>query len=323
MYFSIRSLLPGLLVIGFVSHGQAQRIIIDGQGEAIIRPAPVDPFAHPKEENAPNEGETGDEEKDEPLSAQISAHILKLAQVEREKRLKFMHVVIDDVVRLCELDEEQQDQLLLAAKGASERSMKDWHEQAERYFRTRLDRADSDATKKMLGGMGNVNFGGNRSEEEGESLELWKDTLSVVLSEEQIARYEGVLEQRHLDRIDAFSRMSMTMLDGYLRLTPDQKEELEKLVHQAAVDYLDDVQRYWGDYFEKGTLMSLANANEDEVLQVILTEKQFERLQSATSSFDHFWDTKKRNRRAEQKDAQRRKKEDETDEEKKTNSDPN
>ncbi len=306
---SLRILSLLLLFFGLPSAAQAQRIILDGEGDVIIRRQPVDPFADPPAAKKDGEEEEAEVGKDEPLSAQISAHILKLAKAEREKRLKFMQVVIDDVVRLCELNEEQQDQLLLAAKGAAERSMKDWHEQAERYFRTRLDGADSDAAKEMLDGMGNVNFGGNRSEEEGESLELWKDTLSVVLNEDQIARYEEVLEKRHLDRIDAFSRMSISTLDGYLRLTPDQKEDLGKLVHQAAVDYLDDVQRYWGDYFEKGTLMSLANANEDEVLKEILTEKQFERLQSATSNFDHFWETKKRNRRAEEKDAERRKKE--------------
>ena len=89
----------------------------------------------------------------------------------------------------------------------------------------------------------------------------------------------------------------MTTLDGHLRLTPDQKEELGELVYQAAVTHLDDVQQYWGDYFEKGMLMSLANANEDEALQEILTEGQFERLKSATANFDHFWDAKKRERR--------------------------
>ena len=306
---SLRLLLLLLLIFGFSFRAQAQRIILDGEGDVIIRRQPVDPFADPPATQKDGKEEEAEVGKDEPLSAQISAHILKLAKAEREKRLKFMQVVIDDVVRLCELNEEQQDQLVLAAKGAAERSMKDWHEQAERYFRTRLDGADSDAAKEMLDGMGNVKFGGNRSEEEGESLELWKDTLSVVLNEGQIARYEEVLEQRHLDRIDAFSRMSISTLDGYLRLTPDQKQDLGKLVHQAAVDYLDDVQRYWVDYFEKGTLMSLANANEDEVLKEILTEKQFERLQSATSNFDHFWETKKRNRRAEEKDAERRNKE--------------
>ena len=302
---SFRLFLFLLLFFGISSRAEAQRIILDGEGDVKIRPLRVNTSSAEEDEIE----EEDDAAEAEPLSAQISAHILKLAKVEREKRLKFMQVVIDDVVRLCKLNEVQQDQLLLAAKGAAERSMKDWHEQAERYFRTRLDGADSDAAKEMLDGMGNVNFGGNRSEEEGESLELWKDTLSVVLNEDQISRYEEVLEQRHLDRIDAFSRMSISTLDGYLRLTPDQKEDLGKLVHQAAVSYLDDVQRYWGDYFEKGTLMSLANANEDDVLREILTKKQLERLQSATSNFDHFWETKKRNRRAEEKDAERRKKE--------------
>lgn len=302
---SLRLILFLLLFFGISSRAEAQRIILDGEGDVKIRPPRVDTSSAKEDEIE----EEDDADKAEPLSAQISAHILKLAKAEREKRLKFMQVVIDDVVRLCELNEAQQDQLLLAAKGSAERSMKDWHEQAERYFSTRLDGADSDAAKEMLDGMGNVNFGGNRSEEKGESLELWKETLSVVLNDDQIARYEEVLEKRHLDRIDAFSRMSISTLDGYLRLTPKQKEDLGKLVHQAAVNYIDDVQRYWGDYFEKGTLMSLANANEDEVLREILTEKQLERLQSATSNFDHFWETKKRNKRAEEKDAERRKKE--------------
>lgn len=247
-----------------------------------------------------------DSGRPEPLSAQISQHILKLADTEREKRLKFMTVVIDDVARLCELDETQRNRLELAAKGAAERSMKDWHTQAERYFRTRLDGADRDAAKDMLEGMGNVNFGGNRSEEEGETLDLWKDTLDSVLTKDQIARYETVLEQRHLDRIDAFSRMSVSTLDSHLRLTPDQKAKIDLLVREAAGEYLEDVQRYWGDYFERGMLMSLVNAAEEEEIRKLLTEEQFQRLRDATSNFDHFWDQKRRLRRAKEKAARQR-----------------
>lgn len=241
-----------------------------------------------------------------PLSAQISQHIQKLADTEREKRLAFMKVVIDDIVRLCHLDEAQQEKLELAAKGASERSMKVWHEQAERYFRTRLENTEGDAAKDTLEGMGNVNFGGNRSEEEGESLVLWKESLKVVLDEEQVAQYEEVLAQRRLDRIDAFARMSLSTIDGHLRLTPAQKSKLAELVHAAAATYLDDVQTYWGDYFERGMLMSLVNAAEEEQLRAILTEPQFERLREATSNFDHFWDQKRRLKRAKEKAAERR-----------------
>lgn len=242
-----------------------------------------------------------------PLDAQISRHILKLAESERDNRMNFMRIVIDDIVRLCELDEEQKERLELAARGASERSMKEWHEQAERYFRTRLESADPDSIKEMLDGMGSVNFGGNRSEEEGESLDLWKDALKDVLSDDQVKRYETVLEQREADRIDAFAGMSLSTIDDHLRLTPDQKVKMGEIVHASASDYLNDVQRYWGDYFERGMLMSLANAVEEDSLKAILTEQQFERLREATSNFDHFWDQKRRLKRAKEKAAERRK----------------
>ncbi|MCG8599834.1 MAG: hypothetical protein MI807_06815 [Verrucomicrobiales bacterium] len=297
-----------------VAHGQ--RVILqEGGGAVVIDGQKVDIIDGEGGEVAPGKVETGETDGKaageesltaKPLNAQISQHILKLAEAEREKRLKFMAVVIDDVSRLCNLDEAQRAQMDLAAKGAAERSMKDWHTQAERYFRTRLDGADSDAAKEMLEGMGNVNFGGNRSEEEGESLELWKDTLKTVLSDDQVARYEEVLEQRELDRIEAFSKMSVSTLDSHLRLTPDQKIKMGELVQEAAADYLDDVQRYWGDYFERGMLMSLANAAEEEELRAILSEAQFDRLREATSNFDHFWDQKRRLRRAKLKAAKRR-----------------
>ncbi|MBP82702.1 MAG: hypothetical protein CMO61_02515 [Verrucomicrobiales bacterium] len=304
MSFLARIFIFTSLLLGMIVQGQAQRAVVDEEEQTIMRPPrPADTFAPGRNPTRLDENKAASKD---PLSAQISAHILTLAQAEREKRLQFMQVVINDVVRLCKLNGEQQDQLLLAAKGAAERSMKNWHEQSERYFRARLKGADSDTAKEILEGMAKVNFGGNRSKEEGESRELWKDTLSVVLSEKQIARYEEVLEQRNLDRINAFSSISMTTLDGHLRLTPDQKEGLGELVYQAAVNHLDDVKQYWGDYFEKGMLMSLANANEDEVLQEILTEGQFERLKSATANFDHFWDARKLDHRKEKEDAENR-----------------
>lgn len=258
-----------------------------------------DGTAAPKEGAAP--GETV------PLNAQISQHILKLAEAERDKRMGFMRIVIDDIVRLCELDEAQRERLELAAKGASERSMKEWHEQAERYFRTRLESTDPDAAKEMLEGMGGVNIGGNRSEEEGESLDLWKDSLQGVLTDEQVARYEAVLAQREADRIDAFARMSLSVIDDHLRLTPDQKGKMGEIVQAAAAEHLAEVQKYWGDYFERGMLMSLANAVGEDALRSVLTGQQYDRLREATSNFDHFWDQKRRLKRAKEKAAERRK----------------
>lgn len=304
------ALLPGLLLATVV----AQEGIDEPDPFGVVGEKAGDAAADaetPPAKPAPGASDTAEKA---PLDAQISQHILKLAEVERDNRMSFMRIVIDDIVRLCELDAAQRERLELAARGASERSMKEWHEQAERYFRTRLESADPDAVKEMLDGMGSVNFGGNRSEEEGESLDLWKDSLKDVLTADQVKRYESILEQREADRIEAFAGMSLSTIDDHLRLTPDQKAKMGAIVHASASDYLGDVQRYWGDYFERGMLMSLANAVEEDVLKSILTEQQFDRLRDATSNFDHFWDQKRRLKRAKEKASERRKNNEEEEE---------
>lgn len=297
---ALTTLVPALFAFTFQPSLLAQNVIDEPDPFIIVEKPGVDTEEEEPETKTPDG-------MPEPLSAQISQHIVKLAEAERDKRMDFMKVVIDDIVRLCKLDSSQREMLELAAKGASERSMKEWHEQAERYFRTRLESTEGDAAKEMLEGMGSVNFGGNRSEEEGESLDLWKDTLKDVLTAEQVKRYESVLEQRYRDRVDAFAKMSVSTIDDHLRLTPDQKAKMTELVHGAAVDYLVDVQRYWGDYFERGMLMSLANAADEDALKAILTDEQFDRLREATSNFDHFWDQKRRLKKAKAKAALERK----------------
>jgi hypothetical protein len=314
----MKSHLPiaALLLAGAI---QAQNAIDEPNPFKVVGEKPGDPQAdvlrermkNPREEGVPAtaaEVEAIAAEADKaPLNAQISQHIIKLAEEERDKRMSFMRIVIDDIVRLCELDAAQQEKLELAALGASERSMKEWHEQAERYFRNRLESADPDAAKEMLEGMGGVNFSGNRSEEEGESLDLWKDSLKNVLSDEQVGEYEAVLEARKLARIDAFARMSVSTIDDHLRLTPVQRGKISEIVQAAASEYLEDMQRYWGDYFERGMLMSLANAAEDDVLRGILTEQQLDRHREATSNFDHFWEQKRVDKRNRKKAAEMRK----------------
>lgn len=244
---------------------------------------------------------------DSPTMAQrISQHIQRLAAEERSKRMEFMEVVIDDVARLCELEDAQRDRLLLAAAGANERSMKKWHEQAERYFRSRLTGADEDTAKEILENMGQMSFGGRDAEKLGESQELWKDTLSEVLTGEQMVRYREVQEERDLAKVDAFARMSLTTIDTHLRLTPEQREQMGEVLQTSALAYFDKVEQHWGQYYERDMLMSLANASEEEDLKAILTESQFKRLKETTSSYDHFWDNERRQRRAREKAARMR-----------------
>ncbi len=235
-----------------------------------------------------------------PTPAQVAERIKILATAERKKRMDFMSVVIEDVSRLCDLSEDQEEELSLAAKGASERSMKKWHEKATRYFSSRLKDADGEAAKRILATLQNVSFGGREAEKESELEDLWKDTLKNVLTNEQVQQYEEILEVRRKNKIDAYAQISIASLDDFLRLTPDQKDKLGKIVRGSAEKYLDEVQRYWGSYFEKGMLMALANIEEDDQLKEILSKKQFDRHKGATANFEHFWLRKRKEIKAEE-----------------------
>ena len=83
---SFRLFLFLLLFFGISSRAEAQRIILDGEGDVKIRPLRVNTSSAEEDEIE----EEDDAAEAEPLSAQISAHILKLAKVEREKRLKLL-----------------------------------------------------------------------------------------------------------------------------------------------------------------------------------------------------------------------------------------
>lgn len=241
------------------------------------------------------------------VDEQISRHVRKQADEERSKRMDFMGFVIDDIVRLCNLDESQKERLVLAAKGASKRSMERWHEQAERYFRQRVTGSDEETVSELLQNMGSVNFGGRNSDREGETEAVWKDSLKDVLSKEQLVTYNKVLADRAQARIDAFSEMAIASLDNYLRLTPDQKGRMAPIIKSSANEYLDDIHRYWGEYVEKNMLMSLANAADEKTLRDILSSKQYDRLQSATSNLEHFWEQRRRLKRAKAEAAERKK----------------
>ena len=242
------------------------------------------------------------------VDEQISRHVRKQADEERSKRMDFMSFVIDDIVRLCDLDDSQKSRLILAAKGASKRSMERWHEQAERYFRQRVTGSDEETVSELLQNMGSVNFGGRNSDREGETEAVWKDSLEDVLTKEQLSKYNTVLAERAQARIDAFSEMAIASLDNYLRLTPEQKNRMEPIIKSSANEYLDDIHRYWGEYVEKNMLMSLANAADEKVLREILSDKQFDRLQSATSNLEHFWEQRRRLKREREKVEDKREK---------------
>ncbi len=237
--------------------------------------------------------------KDESVQLKISRLLEKMSDGEKQKRAAFMAIVIDDVVRLSQLNEDQRARLEIAAKGATERSMESWFLQADRYVQGRMKGATKDTADQMLASVGNVSFGGREGEKQGETETLWKDTLTAVLNEKQVEDYAKVVEDRKRYSARAFGMVVMATLDEHLRLTPEQHSKLAPLAEESTREYLDEIRQYWGDYFEKSMLMSLLGGADEIKVKEILTDKQFDRWQGATSNFDHFWEQRRREKKKE------------------------
>ncbi|NNE93713.1 MAG: hypothetical protein HKN23_18845 [Verrucomicrobiales bacterium] len=304
-------LLQGLLLDGFDMQAPEIQILPGGQIQVeMVEDEEVEEEDVPAEGVDPAEAKKKAEaRKNDPVQLKISKHLKKMADVELQKRSAFMNIVIDDVVRLCELSEEQRGQLELAAKGATDRSMDSWRQSADRYIQGRMKGATKENADQMLQSIGNVSFGGNEAEKESEKNSLWKESLGEVLSGEQIARYEKVIREREAYSAKAFGMVVMATLDEHLRLTPEQHTKLAPLAEESTSEYLDDIRQYWGDYFEKSMLMSLLGGAEEKQVKEILSEKQFERWQNSTSNFNHFWEQRRREKKAAEKAAAKKEKE--------------
>lgn len=257
---------------------------------------------------ATTETESVEESGDElPLDAAVSRYLVHLAEEERQSRLEGMDSILADISRICKLDEAQQERLRLAATGAVERSMKEWHERTERLLRSELEKAEPDARKDVIARLGPMTFIDKNGKKMGEKIDLWRDALGDVLSDEQLALYDGEQTKRKEASIDAFTRLSLAMLDERLLLDPTQRAALEKIVKFAVSAHLPEIRQYWGGYLEEGVLLSFANIEEQSVLEKILTKGQLEELKEATVGFEHFWDQKRRMIRAKKKAAERAK----------------
>ena len=235
--------------------------------------------------------------KDEDVQLKISKLLDKMSDGERQKRSSFMGVVIEDIARLSGLDEAATKRLEVAAKGATERSMQSWYDQADRYVQGRMKGATKDNADQMLASIGNVSFGGRDAEKKGEDEDLWKESLAKVLSDKQVNDYKEVVDERKRYSEKAFAMVVMATLDEHLRLTPQQHAKLTPLAEGATTEYLDQIRKYWGDYFEKRMLMSLLGGADLDEIKSVLTEKQYDRWEGSTADFDHFWDQRRKEKK--------------------------
>lgn len=194
-------------------------------------------------------GLTGTEDADRsPVDVEraVSEFLVAAAREERQQRQVAMEARVADVKRATGLGERDVRVLQTAAKGAVERSLRDWERNAESYVGGQVQDATPDTIRMLLGGAGQLRFSfGNAGNPADEGL--WRNMLKSVLPEPQKSAWESAIASRENYRLEAVARLALAKLDESVRLTGEQHARLLPLVQGVVRQYFPSYEAAYGN----------------------------------------------------------------------------
>lgn len=229
-----------------------------------------------QEEAEAPEDDPKDEKQAETKEEKVNAYIQQISDAEKKQKLEQMNGAIEDIDRVCQLDEEQRLKLDVAAKGAVDKYLESWREQMDNWVRNRVRTANGDI-EQFLGGMGTVRFG-NAREWAPERQELWIGSVKSSLTDEQRSLYKEDLDARAAFKHNAMSQAIVADLDRRIKLSAKQRDRLLPLVVVAAEKYWDRLEEWTGNdeqlpLYQMGAILG---GVEEDKMKEILSENQQE-----------------------------------------------
>ena len=200
----------------------------------------------------------------------INQYLQKLADDEKEKRLKDMQSVISDIDRVCRLDQQQRKTLDLAAKGAIDRGVDGWRTRMDAWVRDRARHSNQDVDE-FLAGVGNVRFGESRQWAP-ERQKVWMESVKSTLTESQREAYWNDIKARLAFKHQSMARVIVADLDRHLKFSAKQRREVLEKITVAAEKYWERLEEWSGDddnlpLYQMGALMGAVPTKErDEIL---------------------------------------------------------
>ncbi len=157
--------------------------------------------------------------------------------------------VVDEIHRVCDLDDSQLKKLRFAAKGAVSKYIakieKQQNDMYRRQFGEAWDRDDEEDNKKA----DDENAALNRqvmvervfatsiySSYPVENEKIWKDNFAKVLTSEQTAKYKAAMAERQKFQRSAAVHSFIARIDKQLLLTTQQRDTITKLIDEKFGD---------------------------------------------------------------------------------------
>lgn len=224
------------------------------------------------------------------VEVEISRHLYQYALKERTRLWEVMQAHVLDAARVLKLSPEKVKRLTTAAKGAVDAGMAPWRDEVERWVRQTAERAEPKSVKATLASLQRTNFGSRR--EGPQAQEVWRATVSALLSPAELERWKEVIDVRTRYRTAAMATMTTHELDRRRRLTPEQFTKVKALVQTVLDDYLPDIERYMSHSWHLQyyyALLPLAGVPEAE-LKAALTDKQWKLVRERDlSDAEQYW----------------------------------
>ncbi|MCB1063412.1 MAG: hypothetical protein KDN20_10895 [Verrucomicrobiae bacterium] len=217
-------------------------------------------------------------------------------QRNREKKDEIMTLLKSEIEigsRAAKLSPEVVEQLITAAKGATDEVVHQWDNNFASYVRGRIKGANPRTIHQILSGVGNYNNGREKPLETG----IWKRSLSLLLDESQTQAWQTATENRETMRRNAIASMVSVYFEGRLGLDEKQGTALRAKLTTAVQTYGPDIESYftsWSSpwylqYYSIGLpLMGIPEKELKELLskdQFTIWEQQFQ------GNAANYWDS--------------------------------
>jgi len=242
----------------------------------------------------------------------IAAFLKKREEEARKPRAHQMQRRLEELQEMVKISGEQKKQLVVASKGAVEKSLDPWRKQMDNYVRQYLQRSPQEIDM-VLASIGNVNFS-RSSEEQAAQQSIWESTIEKVLTVRQMAIYRQSVKERTEFMHASVARILVADLDRHIRLSGQQREQLVTVLEPIVTKNLVHLERWANDgNLPVYQLPTLLGGVGPKTLEKILSDKQIEGWNERFANFKGMWETIQRQKESQkkaQKEAQKGERED-------------
>ncbi len=231
-----------------------------------------------------------EEDESESNLRKASEYLQNLAEGEREKKVATMNGLIDDIDRVCGLEEGQRQTLEVAAKGAVDRGLTQWRERMEQSVRHRLENA-AGREEWVLQELVPLRSTFNQHWQPGTEA-IWRDALESVLSDDQRRAFREDAVARRKFKNEALAGMLVADLDQQLRFSIDQREATRRLVLEAVESYAEKFELRYGSHDSLphvSQVKCMLGAVSGEALVAVLTEEQLGKWETYFRPAEGMW----------------------------------